>query len=46
MKRDELESSELLETPWPPVLGIYFGPANEDDVDADDSDGDGDARLD
>ena len=36
MKRDELESSELEETPWPAVMAMTFGPRDEDDEEKDD----------
>ena len=44
MKRDELESSELQQAPWPQVQSLTFGPGKEDDEDADDVD-DGDECL-
>ena len=39
MKRDELESSELQDTPWPPMV-MTFGPRDDDADDEDADDGD------
>ena len=38
MKRDELESSELQETPWPRIEAFMFGPRDDDDDNADEYD--------
>ena len=41
MKRDELESSELQDTPWP-AIALKFGPRDDDDADDENDDGDED----